>query len=70
MIEVDLFPEEVDSEDHPRAVEFRRLLEEVAADYHCNLVAFEINKGTVSFAFDDDALTAEIIRELEMEYQA
>ncbi len=69
MIEVDLFPEEVDSEEDPRVVEFRRLLEEVAEDYNCNLVAFEINNGSVSFEFDDDSLTAEIIRELEMEYR-
>ncbi len=67
-IEVDLFSEEVDGPDHPEALRFRRLLEEVAEDYDCNLVRFEVQRGTVIFAFDDDVLTAEIIRELEMDY--
>jgi len=68
VIEVDLFPEDVNRFDHPQALEFRALLEEVAADYGCSLVAFEVRQGTVVFAFDDDVLTAEILRELEMDY--
>ena len=67
-IEVDLFPEEVDGPDHPEALRFRSLLERVADDYNCHLVWFRVNRGTVSFAFDDDVLTAEILRELEMDY--
>ncbi|MFO7785727.1 MAG: hypothetical protein ACQET7_06540 [Thermodesulfobacteriota bacterium] len=67
-IEVDLFSEDVDGPDHPEAVRFHRLLEEVAKGYDCNLLRFEVQRGTVTFAFDDDVLTAEIIRELEMEY--
>jgi len=67
VIEVDLFPPEVDGPDHPRATEFRALLEEVAEDYGCNVISFEVRRGTVAFAFDDDVLTAEILRELEME---
>jgi hypothetical protein len=66
VIEVDLFPPEVNGPDHPQAVEFRALLEEVAEDYGCNLISFEVRQGTVAFAFDDDVLTAEILRELEM----
>ena len=69
-IEVDLFPEEVDSPDHPEALRFQALLEQVADDYDCNLVWFQVHKGTVSFAFDDDVLTAEVLRELEMDYGA
>jgi hypothetical protein len=67
-IEVDLFPEEVDGPDHPEALRFRALLEQVADDYGCSLVWFQVDQGTVSFAFDDDLLTAEILRELEMDY--
>jgi hypothetical protein len=67
-IEVDLFSQEVDSPDHPDAADFRRLLEDVALDYDCTLVRFEVHAGTVCFAFDDDVLTAEIIRELEIDY--
>ena len=67
-IEVDLFPEEVDRSDHPTALAFRSLLEEVAEDYGCNLVSFDVRQGTVAFAFDDDILTADILRELEMDY--
>ncbi len=69
-IEVDLFSEDVDGPDHPEAIRFRRLLEDVAMDYDCTLVRFEVQRGTVTFAFDDDVLTAEIIRELEMDYGA
>jgi len=68
VIEVDLFPKDVNRLDHPQALEFKMLLEEVAADYGCSLVTFEVRRGTVVFAFDDDVLTAEILRELEMDY--
>ena len=68
IIEVDLFSEDVDDPEHPEAARFRRLLEEVAADYGCELVSFSVDRGTVAFAFDDDVLTADILREMEMEY--
>lgn len=61
VIEVDLFSEEVDSEDHPEAAQFKEMLEEAAADHECELMSFEVNKGTVSFSFDDDVLTAKIL---------
>ncbi len=67
-IEVDLFSEEVDTADHPEALRFRALLEQVADDYDCSLVWFDVAQGTVTFAFDDDVLTADIIRELEIDY--
>jgi hypothetical protein len=66
-IEVDLFSEEVDNADHPTAVRFRELLEEVAEEYRCRLVSFEVERGTVSFSFDDDVLTAEILSILQIE---
>jgi hypothetical protein len=65
MFEVDLFPEEVNSKDHPRAREFRKTLEAVARDFQCRLLSFEVDHGTVSFAFDSDELNAEILRVLE-----
>jgi len=68
IIEVDLFSKDMDDPDHPEVVRFRRLLEDVAADYGCSLVSFSVNQGTVSFGFDDDVLTADILRELEMDY--
>jgi hypothetical protein len=61
IIEVDLFSAEVDSEDHPAASQFKEMLEEAASDYGCELVTFEVKKGTVSFSFDDDILTAKIL---------
>lgn len=67
-IEVDMFPKEVDGLEHPEAIRFRKLLEEVAEDYNCSLVWFDVRRGTVRFAFDNDVLTAEIIRELEMDH--
>ncbi len=64
IIEVDLFSEEVNSEDHPEASQFKEMLEEAAGDHGCDLVTFEVEKGTVSFSFDDDVLTAKILNML------
>jgi hypothetical protein len=61
-IEVELFPEEVDSLDHPEVIRFKKLLEEVALEYKCSLVSFEIDAGTVVFSFDSDELTADILK--------
>jgi len=63
--EVDLFPEEVDSPDHPYAAQFRDILDSVAKEYDCTLLSFEVDKGTVTFSFDSDELTAEILQLLE-----
>ena len=60
--EVDLFPEEVDSSDHPYAAQFREVLDSVAKEYDCTLLSFEVDKGTVTFSFDSDELTAEILQ--------
>ena len=65
--EVDMFPVEVDSPDHPYAAQFKEILESVAGEYNCELLSFEIHEGTVSFSFDSDLLTAEIIEILERE---
>lgn len=62
VIEVDLFPAEVDGAEHPDAVKFKRLLREVAKPYKSRLLSFEVRQGTVSFAFDSDELTAEILK--------
>jgi hypothetical protein len=66
-IEVDLFSEEVDGANHPEAIRFKRLLEDVAEEYNCSLLSFSVERGTVSFSFDDDELTAEIIKILQDE---
>ena len=65
VIEVDMFSEDVDSPDHPAVESFRELLEEVAGQYGCNLISFDVDRGTVFFSFDSDELTAEILRTLQ-----
>jgi hypothetical protein len=65
-VEVDLFAKDVDTLDHPMVKDFRVLLEEVAAEYHCRLTCFQIDQGTVTFSFDDDVLMAEIIQILDV----
>jgi hypothetical protein len=65
IIEVDYFPEEVDSPDHPEAIILRTLLEQVADDYDCELLSFHVDRGTVSFSFDSDKLTADILKTLQ-----
>jgi hypothetical protein len=64
-IEVDLFAKDVDTLDHPLVKDFRVLLEGVAEEYDCRLTSFQIDRGTVTFSFDDDVLMAEIIRILD-----
>lgn len=65
VIEVDLFPEDVDSKDHPEVVKFMELLLDVAEEHSCDLLSFEIEKGTVSFSFDSNELTANILQVLQ-----
>ena len=65
IIEVDFFPEEVDSPDHPEAIILRTVLEQVADDYDCELLSFHVDRGTVSFSFDGDELTADILKILQ-----
>lgn len=59
--EIDLFSSEVDSLDHPFVTQFREILEDLADEYRCSLTSFEIDKGTVSFSFDNEEITAEIV---------
>ncbi len=60
--EIELFPSEVDALDHPFVTQFREILEDLAEQYRCSLTAFSIEKGTVSFAFDNEEITAEIVK--------
>jgi len=62
IIEVDMFSKDVDSPEHPVADSFRELLQEVAQQYGCRLTSFDVEHGTAMFSFDDDALTAEILK--------
>lgn len=64
-IEVDMFSEDVNSLDHPEVVRFKRTLLEVAEEFDCFLVSFEIDHGTVIFSFNSDELTAEILTILQ-----
>lgn len=62
IIEVDMFPEEVNSLDHPYVIQFKEMLEEVAEEYKCDLITFEIEHGTVMFSFDSEELTLKILK--------
>ncbi|MFC1885088.1 hypothetical protein ACFL2O_09990 [Thermodesulfobacteriota bacterium] len=66
-IEVDMFPADIDSKDHPDVVRFKELLEDVADEYNCCLVSFEIDSGTAMFSFDSEDLMAEIVNILKNE---
>jgi len=59
--EVDLFSSDVDGVDHPFASQFKDMLESVAEQYGCNLISFEVRKGTALFSFDSDELNSEIL---------
>ena len=66
IIEVDMFSEDVDSPEHPVADSFKELLEEVAEQYDSHLISFDVDHGIVSFSFDNDELTAEVLKILQM----
>jgi len=65
VIEIDMFSIDVDSPTHPVAESFKELLQEVAEGYECSLDYFDVSRGTVSFSFDNDGLTAEILKILQ-----
>jgi len=69
IIEVDMFSDDVDSPYHPEAIQLKYLLEEVAEEYNCELLSFQVSQGTVSFSFDSDELTAEILKILQYKKQ-
>ena len=69
-IEVDMFSDEVDSTDHPEAATFKLLLEQVADQYECRLMTFDVSGGTVSFSFDSDELMAKILTILKNDNQS
>ena len=64
-IEVAMFQEDANSLDDPEVINFKRALLEVAEEYECFLITFEINQGIVTFSFDSDELTAEILTILQ-----
>jgi len=64
-IEVDMFSSDVDSLDHPEVTRFREVLEDVALEYHCRLIFFDIDKGTMTFSFDSEKLMADILKILQ-----
>ena len=66
IIEVDMFTKDIDSSEHPVAESFKDLLEEVAEQCGCRLLSFDVDKGMVSFSFDNDELTAKILKMLQI----
>jgi hypothetical protein len=56
----------VDSPEHTVAASFKDLLEDVAEQYKCHLTHFDVQRGMVSFSFDDDQLTAKILKILQI----
>jgi hypothetical protein len=68
IIEVDMFPADVDSPEHTVAESFKELLEEVAEQHKCHLTHFDVQRGMVSFSFDNDGLTAKILKILRTRY--
>ncbi len=64
-IEIDMFSKDVNSLADPQVIHFKHVLLEVAEQYDCFLMTFEINNGTVTFSFNSDKLTAEILTILQ-----
>ncbi len=70
LIEIDMFAPEVNDLDHWEVVHFKGVLEEVAEDYGCELVFFDINNGTVTFAFNSEPLMADILKILRNDFKS
>ncbi len=68
-IEIDMFSEAVNNLDHPDVIRFRHVLEDVALEYHCRLLFFDVDKGIVTFSFDSDVLMADILKILQNDSQ-
>ena len=66
VIEVDMFSEDVGDPEHPVAQSFRELLDEVAGQHGCRVTHFAVERGTVSFSFDSEELTAKILKVLHL----
>ena len=62
IIEIDMFSSNVNNPQHPVAESFKDLLSEVAEQYECTLLTFDVHRGVVSFSFDNDELMANIIK--------
>ena len=69
IIEVEMFSRDVNDPGHPVAESFQELLTEVAEQYNCSLLTFSVNRGVVSFSFDNDELMADIIKILQIDEQ-
>lgn len=67
VVEVDLFDQEVNDPQHPVAESFKELLVEVSEQYGCDLLSFSVEKGIVSFSFDNDELMADIVKILQVD---
>lgn len=67
IIEIDMFSKDVNDPQHPVAESFQELLVEVAEQYGCNLLSFSVNRGVVSFSFDNEELMADIIKILHVD---
>jgi hypothetical protein len=62
---VDIFPEHVDSPDHPSVCEFRRILEKIMMPYGCSLTQFTVSRGVAIFQFDKNEMTMDILEDLK-----
>jgi hypothetical protein len=67
IIEVDMFSKDINDPQHPVAESFHELLVEVAEQYGCDLLSFSVNRGIVSFSFDNDELMGDIIKILRID---
>jgi len=67
IIEVEMFSRDVNDPHHPVSESFQELLAEVAEQYGCNLLSFSVNRGVVSFSFDNEELMADIIKILQID---
>jgi hypothetical protein len=60
-----LFPNDVNSLDHPNVKEFKQMLDAMAIAYKCNLTSFAISHGVVMFHFDNEEITSDILKDME-----
>lgn len=59
-----LFPRDTNTLDDPLVKEFRSMLERIAETYRSHLISFAVDHGTVTFNFDKEEVTYDILQDV------
>jgi hypothetical protein len=61
IVVLSVFPSDVDSLEHPRVVDLRRMIESGCAAYNCEMTSFAIKNGVVLVGLTSDEFAKEMM---------